>query len=186
MTTLQTNYAGWWAGRCKRCWVIRMAGKGGTDLDTTELHQHNDQSTQSRPKPEGSGRRRMVCYKQQKQKAECSKWKSKVWQPDHVRGRKKERKKEHSIFKLSYFIFIGNMKNLRRRGSTERQTSGNRQRHCDLHRRIWMTEKYSSTHTTSVSNDDQVKSWRQKQTSTEGHMVHCCSSGGKPWKERSC
>lgn len=48
-----------------------MGGVGGTDLDTTELHQHNDQSTQSRPKPEGSGRRRVACYKPQKQKAEA-------------------------------------------------------------------------------------------------------------------
>lgn len=36
---------------------------GGTDLDTTEMHQHNDQSTQSRPKPEGGGRRGRPCYK---------------------------------------------------------------------------------------------------------------------------
>lgn len=48
---------------------------GHTDLDTTELHQHNDQSTQSRPKPEGSVRRRRVLgYKPQDAKAEVAKW----------------------------------------------------------------------------------------------------------------
>lgn len=47
--------------------TVGQQGSGGTDLETTELHQHNDQSTQSRPKPEGSGKR-VVCYKQQEQK----------------------------------------------------------------------------------------------------------------------
>lgn len=60
------------------CWVVESrqmgqvlggdGGWGGTDLDTTELHQHNDQSTQSRPKPEGRGRRGMPCYKPQNKK----------------------------------------------------------------------------------------------------------------------
>lgn len=42
-------------------WWVVPSRQMETDLDTTELHQHNDQSTQSRPKPEGSGRR-ALCY----------------------------------------------------------------------------------------------------------------------------
>lgn len=40
-----------------------------TDLDTTQLHQHNDQSSQSRSKPEGRWEK---CYHSREQPAEGS------------------------------------------------------------------------------------------------------------------
>lgn len=86
-------------------WWWRVGG--GTDLDTTELHQHNDQSTQSRPKPEGSGRRRAVGYKPETKSrgSECSRW-NQVWHPcalmldGNTKKNKNKTKQHHHTFIL--------------------------------------------------------------------------------------
>lgn len=90
-------------------WRVVPSRQMETDLDTTELHQHNDQSTQSRPKPEGSGRR-ALCYNKTiettSRGSESGRWQSSVaFRVRTFAGREKQ-KRQNCIVILFIFVKI--------------------------------------------------------------------------------
>lgn len=154
-------------------WWWRVGG--GTDLDTTELHQHNDQSTQSRPKPEGSGRRRAVGYKPETKSrgSECSRW-NQVWHPCALMldgNTKKTKNKTASSYFHTSSLSDKKMNYWGGAEATDGPTQ-DRQRRRDLHTDRWENRRHTAMNTCNIRTEPMMLTHfiGRSCASTDGHM----------------